>query len=273
MSMQRWARRIRGAIGMGLVWAVGLGAVGGVPRWVLGIETDAPIPLLFGVFGFVAGVTFSALLMLTERRRRFDQLSLPRFAGWGAVGGLLLAGLWARVASLGWGDVLASRSAGVHTVIGENDPGALSFRALDRRPNIGWSCGLHHVKIHQIVWAQVAAVCSTGRSAASLEELRRNCVDGRVVTAVGISAVGWCNAELGLYRCLRVRKFCCDLSTGESRQVGMIPSVVSDFITLCDQLFCLADQERCMLQIIVYIGNEMGMINGDNRYIPLARIF
>ena len=107
MSMQRWARRIRGAIGMGLVWAVGLGAVGGVPRWVLGIETDAPIPLLFGVFGFVAGITFSALLVLTERRRRFDQLSLPRFAGWGAVGGLLLAGLWARGASLGWGDVLA----------------------------------------------------------------------------------------------------------------------------------------------------------------------
>ena len=107
MSMQRWARRIRGAIGMGLVWAVGLGAVGGVPRWVLGIETDAPIPLLFGVFGFVAGITFSALLALTERRRRFDQLSLPRFAGWGAVGGLLLAGLWARVASLGWGDALA----------------------------------------------------------------------------------------------------------------------------------------------------------------------
>ena|SRR6478735_3952936 len=140
---------------------------------------------------------------------------------------------------IGWGDVLASRAAGVHTMIGENDPGALSFRALDRRPNIGWSCGLHHVKIHQIVWAQVAAVCSTGRSAASLEELRRNCLDSRVVTAVGISAVGWCNAELGLYRCLRVRKFCCDLSTGESREVGMIPSVVSDFITLCDQLFCL----------------------------------
>ena len=86
---------------------MGLGAVGGVPRWVFGVDTDAPIPLLFGVFGFVAGVTFSGLLMLTERRRRFDQLSLPRFAGWGAAGGLLLSGIWASVASLGWGDVLA----------------------------------------------------------------------------------------------------------------------------------------------------------------------
>jgi hypothetical protein len=92
---------------MGLTWAVALGAVGGIPRWVLGVNTDAPIPLLFGVFGFVAGVTFSGILALAEGRRRFDQMSLPRFAGWGAVGGLLLSAIWAKAASLGWGDVLA----------------------------------------------------------------------------------------------------------------------------------------------------------------------
>ena len=105
--MQTLLRRIRGAIGMGLTWAVGLSVVGTIPRWVLGVNTDAPIPLLFGVFGFIAGVTFSVLLVLTERRRRFDQMSLPRFAGWGAVGGLLLSAVWARAASLGLSDVLA----------------------------------------------------------------------------------------------------------------------------------------------------------------------
>ena len=105
--MQTLLRRMRGAIGMGLIWGFALSAVGTVPRWVLGVNTDAPIPLLFGVFGFIAGVTFSGLLVLAEGRRRFDQMSLPRFAGWGAVGGLLLSGIWARVASLGWGDVLA----------------------------------------------------------------------------------------------------------------------------------------------------------------------
>jgi hypothetical protein len=105
--MQTLLRRIRGAIGMGLTWAVALGAVGGVPHWVFGVDTDAPIPVLFGAFGFVAGVTFSGLLVLTQGRRRFDEMSLPRFAGWGAVGGLLLSAIWARVASLGWGDVLA----------------------------------------------------------------------------------------------------------------------------------------------------------------------
>jgi len=49
---------------------------------------------------------FGGLLVLTEGRRRFDQMSLPRFAGWGALGGLLLSALFARAASLGWGDVL-----------------------------------------------------------------------------------------------------------------------------------------------------------------------
>ena len=33
-------------------------------------------------------------------------MSLGRFAGWGAVGGALLAGIFSRMASLGVGDVL-----------------------------------------------------------------------------------------------------------------------------------------------------------------------
>jgi hypothetical protein len=92
---------------MGLTWAAVLSAVGGVPRWVFGVETDVPIPLVLGVFGFVAGVTFAALLLLTERRRSFDQLSMRRFAGWGAIGGLLLSAIWARAMALRWGEVLA----------------------------------------------------------------------------------------------------------------------------------------------------------------------
>ena len=104
--MSKWLRRIRGAIGMGFTWAAAWSAAGLVPRWVLGFNPDAPFPIIFGVLGFIAGITFSALLALTERRRRFDQMSLPRFAGWGATGGLLLAAVFAKAASLGWGDVL-----------------------------------------------------------------------------------------------------------------------------------------------------------------------
>ena len=104
--MRTWLRRIRGAIGMGFTWAVALSALGGVPRWVFGVNTDVPIPLLFGVFGFFAGVIFFALLALTERRRTFDQMSLPRFAAWGAIGGLLLAAIFATAVSLPLRDVL-----------------------------------------------------------------------------------------------------------------------------------------------------------------------
>ena len=105
--MRKWLRRIRGAIGMGFTWAAAWFAAGFVPRWVFGVYSDLPFPLLFGALGFIAGVTFSGLLVLTEGRRRFDQMSLPRFAGWGAVGGLLLSALFVRGASLGWGEVLA----------------------------------------------------------------------------------------------------------------------------------------------------------------------
>lgn len=105
--MGNWLRRIRGAIGMGFTWAVAWSAAGLVPRWVLGFNPDAPFPIIFGVLGFMAGVTFSGLLVLIEGRRRFGQMTFRRFAGWGAVGGVLLSAIFARMASLSWGDVLA----------------------------------------------------------------------------------------------------------------------------------------------------------------------
>jgi hypothetical protein len=100
-------RRVRGAIGIGLTWAFAWSAAGAVPRWVFGVETDAPLPILFGVVGLMAGVVFSLVLALSARRRSFEQMSLPRFAGWGAVGGVLVSALFARLASLGLGDALA----------------------------------------------------------------------------------------------------------------------------------------------------------------------
>ena len=104
--MGTWMRRIRGAIGMGLTWAVAWGVVGMVPRWLFGFNTDAPFPLIFGVLGFIGGVIFSGVLMLTEGRRGFDQMRLSRFAAWGAVGGVLLSAIFTRIASLAAGDVL-----------------------------------------------------------------------------------------------------------------------------------------------------------------------
>lgn len=100
------ARRIRGALGMGVMWALAWSLVGSIPRWVFGFNPDAPFPLIAGVLGFLAGVSFSIVLALTEGRRSFEQMSMPRFAAWGAVGGFALSALFARMASLGAMDVL-----------------------------------------------------------------------------------------------------------------------------------------------------------------------
>lgn len=89
-----WGRRLRAAAGMGLLWAgawfgVGLGLLA-----IIGLEAaDVPFPLFFGFLGFLAGATFSGLLTLGEGRRQFNQMSLARFAGWGALGGVALAGV------------------------------------------------------------------------------------------------------------------------------------------------------------------------------------
>jgi len=104
--MGKWLRRIRGAIGMGFTWGAAWSGAGFVLAVVTGFKADAPFPLIFGVLGFFAGVIFSAFLALTEGRRRFDQMSLPRFAAWGATGGIVLSAIFAKAASLDWGDVL-----------------------------------------------------------------------------------------------------------------------------------------------------------------------
>ena len=104
--MGKWMRRIRGTIGIALTWAAAWSLVGSIPRWLFGFNTDAPFPIIFGVLGFIAGVIFSGLLMLTEGRRGFDEMKLSRFAAWGAVGGFLLSAIFTRIASLSFGEVL-----------------------------------------------------------------------------------------------------------------------------------------------------------------------
>lgn len=100
--MKKWLRRIRGAIGMGLTWAIAWFGAGLVLLLVVGFGAgDVPFPLVFGVLGFLAGVMFSGVLGIAERRRRFDQMSLPRFAVWGGIGGLLLSGIFVLAAVLG----------------------------------------------------------------------------------------------------------------------------------------------------------------------------
>jgi hypothetical protein len=101
--MGKWLRRIRGAVGMGLTWAVTWFGSALVWRFVVGFPPgdDVPFPIIFGVLGFLAGATFSGVLSAVEGRRRFDEMSVPRFAALGAVSGLLFSAILGSVLGLG----------------------------------------------------------------------------------------------------------------------------------------------------------------------------
>ena len=98
--MNKWLKRMRGALGVGLTWAVGWGFVGGLLALLLGVlEPGIPGTILAGVVrgflqaGLVAGGTFSIALGLAGRRRSFDEMSLPLFAVLGAVAAPLILGI------------------------------------------------------------------------------------------------------------------------------------------------------------------------------------
>ncbi len=93
--MKRWPRRIRGAVGMGLVWAA-VWAPAGVLLGMI-VDPDGAMDEMWvavGAYpGFLGGVVFSAVLAVAAGRRRLEQLSLPRVAAWGAAAGLLVGAL------------------------------------------------------------------------------------------------------------------------------------------------------------------------------------
>ena len=118
--MKKWLRRIRGALGMGLTWAVGWTVVGMsimiLADRFLGFDAsvvDIWVPV-FAYPAFVSGVTFSVVLGIAGGRRRLDEMSMPRFAGWGALGGLLVSAFIMTVAGFApWSLVVA----GIVTVL------------------------------------------------------------------------------------------------------------------------------------------------------------
>ena len=112
--MTMWRRRVRGALGMGVTWAIGWALFGlligvtsllfpDLPWWDAFFRSfDAPLPAL-AMPGFIGGVLFSAVLGIAGRRHTFEELSLPRVAAWGAVGGLALGLVPAALVLVGLG--------------------------------------------------------------------------------------------------------------------------------------------------------------------------
>ena len=93
--MEKWLRRVRGAVLMGLIWAVVWAPIGVLIGMI--VDPDGSMDEMWvavGAYpGFLGGVVFATVLGIAGSRRRFDELSLPRFAAWGAVAGLLVGAL------------------------------------------------------------------------------------------------------------------------------------------------------------------------------------
>jgi hypothetical protein len=87
---------------MGLTWGLAGALLGMLMEFVDPHGEIADIwPAVFAYPGFFGGVVFSVVLGISARHRRFDELSIPRFAAWGALGGLLVSLLPAAMVGLG----------------------------------------------------------------------------------------------------------------------------------------------------------------------------
>jgi len=109
--MGKWLRRIRGALGMGLTWAVA-GFIAGIGielvhnLWPNPLGSAVDIwPAALAYPGFFGGIAFSAVLGIAGRRRRFDELSFPGVAAWGAVGGALVSLIPAAMVGVGFATI------------------------------------------------------------------------------------------------------------------------------------------------------------------------
>lgn len=90
--MKKWMSGIRGAILIIVLWTIGWGlGFGGIMELV---DSDGRVqdvwPTVLAVPGFIGGVIFSAVILIAERGRSFDQVPLFRFALWGALTGIVL---------------------------------------------------------------------------------------------------------------------------------------------------------------------------------------
>ncbi len=102
--MTKRLRRIRSAFLTGLTWAFAWSFIGTIFMVLLGVDLRTTTNMInpYSAMGLIGGAAFYL------SRRRFDEMSLPRFAAWGAVGGVLLSmPLWGTLSSTLGKDSLA----------------------------------------------------------------------------------------------------------------------------------------------------------------------
>ena len=117
--MKSWMSGIRGAIAVVVLWIVGWGlGFGGIMELV---DPDGKVQdvwlTVLAVPGFIGGVVFAVILLIAERGRSFDQVSLLRIAIWGGLAGIAL-GLLSIPAKVGDLSPGAAGMTGIATALG-----------------------------------------------------------------------------------------------------------------------------------------------------------
>ncbi|MBW3553514.1 MAG: hypothetical protein KY466_08390 [Gemmatimonadetes bacterium] len=133
-----------GVVAMALVWGFLWALPGGA---IEAIDNVAPgahgftrqidmWPQTLGLPGLVGGVLFSVLLLITQGRRGFAELSLRRSGAWGAVAGMLVGALVVWVVASGLSEPWQLAALlGVATLLGAaaGVGSTLLFRYVARR--------------------------------------------------------------------------------------------------------------------------------------------
>ncbi len=128
--MPRWLRVVRGMLGTGLTFAVGVGgavAIVGTVAWLFGELTVLEVLQSAGklsVVSFLLGVLFSGVLALTAHGSQFSKLSLRFVLALGTGAGWLY---WIFLASTGgrsWAPRLAIMNFVLLTIMGAGSAGA-----------------------------------------------------------------------------------------------------------------------------------------------------
>ena len=90
--MTKLLKRIRAVVLMGVMWAVAWLPIGPLIGFIVDRDgsMDEPWIAVGALPGLLGGMAFSIVLLIAERRHRFDALTMPRVTAWGALGGLLV---------------------------------------------------------------------------------------------------------------------------------------------------------------------------------------
>lgn len=93
--MKKWLRRVRGAVGLGITWALCWAPVAVLIGFIVDPDgsLDEMWPAIGAYPGFLGGVIFSIVLGIAARHRRLDELSVRGTAAWGALAGLIVGTL------------------------------------------------------------------------------------------------------------------------------------------------------------------------------------